>query len=151
MKSHMKIFFVGYVTPKKSLYLFINKINRYIDKSHENKYLTLALAAEERLKKYQELWDKTKDLFTSTSNNSDGCKKKYIIIKFNFDCIICYCWNFLERNFRFYSKVCDGCHDLMQKAINFDDIENVFVKGIVRSFHQKNRKQIFFVIAIYQA
>ena len=135
MKSHIKIFFVGYVTPKKSLYLFINKINRYTDKSHENKYLTLAPDDEEKLKKYQELWDKTKDLFTSASNNSDGCKKKYSIIKFNFDCIICHCWNFLERNFRFYSEVCDGCHDLMQKAINFDDIEIVFVKGIVRSFH----------------
>ena len=104
MKSHIKIFFVGYVTPKKSLYLFINKINRYIDKSHENKYLTLAPDDEEKLKKYQELWDKTKDLFTSASNNSDGCKKKYSIIKFNLIVLFVIAGTFLREILDFIQK-----------------------------------------------
>ena len=32
------------------------------------------------------------------------------------ECIICHYWYFLNINFRFRLKVCDGCHDLMQKA-----------------------------------
>ena len=30
------------------------------------------------------------------------------------ECIICYYCFFLEINFRFQSKGCGGCHDLMQ-------------------------------------
>ena len=29
------------------------------------------------------------------------------------ECFICYYWLFLEINFRFDLKVCNGCHDLM--------------------------------------
>ena len=32
-------------------------------------------------------------------------------------------------NFRFQSKVCDGCHDLMQKAGSFIDVAIVSAKG----------------------
>ena len=36
-------------------------------------------------------------------------------------CIICsYCY-FLKVNFKFQLKVCDGCHDLMQKTLSFND------------------------------
>ena len=45
------------------------------------------------------------------------------------ECIICHYWYFLEMNFRFHSKVCDGCHDLMQKAMSFNDVVIVSVKG----------------------
>ena len=30
----------------------------------------------------------------------------------------------LEMNFRFQSKVCNGCHDLMQKSMSFNDFAN---------------------------
>ena len=33
--------------------------------------------------------------------------------------IICHYWYFSETNFRFDPKVCNGRHDLMQKAISF--------------------------------
>ena len=38
-----------------------------------------------------------------------------------------YCY-FLKVNFRFQAIVCDGCHNLIQKAMNFDYIAIVYVK-----------------------
>ena len=76
-KSYINILicYVGYVTPNsvKPLYLIIHKINGYIEKSNENKYLTVDPADKSKgaLKKYEELWDKVRYLFRSTSNNSD--------------------------------------------------------------------------------
>ena len=43
--------------------------------------------------------------------------------------IICHYRYFLEINFRFQSKVCDGCHDLMQKAMSKDDAINLLRNG----------------------
>ena len=37
-------------------------------------------------------------------------------------------WYFLEINFRFQPEVCDGCHDLMQKTMSFNNVANVSVK-----------------------
>ena len=44
-------------------------------------------------------------------------------------CIIHSYWYFLQVNFGFQPKVCDGCHDLMQKAMSFNDVAIVPVKG----------------------
>ena len=44
-------------------------------------------------------------------------------------CIFCHYWFFLEINFRFQLNVCDRCHDLMQKAVSFNEAVIVFVKG----------------------
>ena len=35
-------------------------------------------------------------------------------------CIICHCWYFLNIDFKFQSEACNGCHDLIQKAMNFN-------------------------------
>ena len=43
--------------------------------------------------------------------------------------IFCHYWYFLEINFRFQTKVCDGCYDLMQNATSFNDAAIVSVKG----------------------
>lgn len=32
-------------------------------------------------------------------------------------------------NFIFQSRVCDGCHDMAQKSMSFDDVAIVTVKG----------------------
>ena len=45
------------------------------------------------------------------------------------ECDICHYWYFLDKGFRYEPYLCNGCHDLMQKAINFDDVANVSVKG----------------------
>ena len=82
MKSHTKIFsfatcYIGYVTAKdlvyvkinsvNPLYIIIDKINGYIGKSNGNKYFTLVRTDESKytLKKYEELWNKIRDLIRS--------------------------------------------------------------------------------------
>ena len=59
----------------------------YIEESNGNKYLTLVPAdvSKGTLKKYEELWDKIRNLIRSTSNNSDDYDNKYMKIKFNSD------------------------------------------------------------------
>ena len=44
-------------------------------------------------------------------------------------CNICHYWYFLDKNFNYEKYLCDGCHDLMQKAMNFNDVAIVSVKG----------------------
>ena len=48
MKSHTKIYYLGYVKPNSvnPLYLIINRINGNIEESNGNKYLTLYAADE---------------------------------------------------------------------------------------------------------
>ena len=42
---------------------------------------------------------------------------------------------FFNVNFRFQSNVCDGCHDLLQKAMSFKEVAGFSVKGnTYRSF-----------------
>ena len=45
------------------------------------------------------------------------------------ECIICQYWCFLDIKFKFQPEVCNGCHDLMQKSISFNDVALVTVKG----------------------
>ena len=45
------------------------------------------------------------------------------------ECDICHYWYFLSKNVNYGSYLCNGCHDLMQKAMNFIDMAIVFVKG----------------------
>ena len=42
---------------------------------------------------------------------------------------ICHYWYFLDRNFNYESYLCNGFHDLMQKAMNFNDVAIVSIKG----------------------
>ena len=51
------------------------------------------------------------------------------------ECIIWNYWFFLEINSRFQPKVCDGCHELMQKTMSFNDVAIVFVKGNYYRIH----------------
>ena len=44
-------------------------------------------------------------------------------------CHICHYWYFLDKNFNYEPYLCNGCHDLMQKAINFNDVAIVSIKG----------------------
>ena len=37
------------------------------------------------------------------------------------ECDICHYWYFLDTNFKYEPYVYNGCHDLMQKAINHDN------------------------------
>ena len=44
------------------------------------------------------------------------------------ECDICHYWYFLSKTFNYEPCLCNGCHSLMKKAINFNDVGTVFVK-----------------------
>ena len=45
------------------------------------------------------------------------------------ECDICHCWYFKDIGFKCEPYLCNGCHDLMRKAINFNDVAVVSYKG----------------------
>ena len=38
------------------------------------------------------------------------------------ECDICHYWYFKDVGYKYEQYICNGCHDLMQKAVNFNDI-----------------------------
>ena len=67
------------------LYHIFSKANGYFEGINENKYLTLIPTSErkEKIKKYEELWSKIRDVSRSITKNSDDYDEKYMKIKFN--------------------------------------------------------------------
>ena len=51
------------------------------------------------------------------------------------ECDICHFWYFLDKSFSCQPNLCDGCHDLMQKAMSFDDPAIVSIKGYDYRIH----------------
>ena len=45
------------------------------------------------------------------------------------ECDICHYWYFLDKNFNYEKYLCNGCHDLMQKTMRFNDVAIVSIKG----------------------
>ena len=45
------------------------------------------------------------------------------------ECDICHYWYFLDKNLSYEPYLCNGCHDLMQKAMNFNDVAIASIKG----------------------
>ena len=91
------IYYIAYVTIKDSkyvkinsvnpLYLMFNRINVYFEEINGNKYLTPVPTneSEEKIKKYEELWIKIRDLTRSVTTKSDDYDEKYTKIDFNSD------------------------------------------------------------------
>ena len=44
------------------------------------------------------------------------------------ECDICRYWYFKDIGFKYEPYLCNGCHDLMQKAVSFNNIAIVYVK-----------------------
>ena len=42
---------------------------------------------------------------------------------------ILHSWYFKDIGFSYETYLCNGCHDLMQKAMSFDNVAIVYVKG----------------------
>ena len=38
------------------------------------------------------------------------------------ECHICHYWYFWDIGFKYEPYLCNGCHDLMQKAMSFNDV-----------------------------
>ena len=50
------------------------------------------------------------------------------------ECNICHYWYFLDKNFSYEPYLCNGCHDLMQKAISFKHVAIVLLKEVITEF-----------------
>ena len=50
-------------------------------------------------------------------------------------CDICHFWCFKDIGFRYEPYLCNGCHDLMQKAMSFNNVAIIYVKGNVYRIH----------------
>ena len=48
---------------------------------------------------------------------------------FKKECDICHYWYFKDIGFKYEPYLCNGCHDLMQKAMSFNNVAIVYVKG----------------------
>ena len=51
------------------------------------------------------------------------------------ECDICCYWHFKNIGIKYEPYLCNGCHSLMQKAVNSNDVAIVFVKGIDYRIH----------------
>ena len=51
------------------------------------------------------------------------------------ECKICHYWYFKDIGFKYEPYLCNGCHSLMQKAISFNDVDIVYVKGSAYRIH----------------
>ena len=61
------------------------------------------------------------------------------------ECHICHYWCFFDKNFKYEPYLCNGCHDLMQKAMNFNDVDIVSVRGSdyrIRFWHMSKNDAI---------
>ena len=87
-------YYIGYVTKKPEynissvnpLYLLIDKIDGFIEKKEEDKYLNISLtdSNSEVLKQYAEIWSGIKDQIKKINNGKLGeYGKDYTKIKFN--------------------------------------------------------------------
>ena len=45
------------------------------------------------------------------------------------ECDICHYWYSKDIGFKYEPYLCNGCHDLMQKAIGFSDAAIIYVTG----------------------
>ena len=45
------------------------------------------------------------------------------------ECDICHYWYFKDIGLKYEKYLCNSCHDLMQKAMSFNNVAIVYVKG----------------------
>ena len=48
---------------------------------------------------------------------------------------VCHYWYFKDVGFQYEAHLCNGCHDLMQKAMSFNNIAIVYVKKKAYRIH----------------
>ena len=51
------------------------------------------------------------------------------------ECDICHHWYFKDIGFKYEKYLCNSCHNLMQKAMSFDNIAIVYVKENAYRIH----------------
>ena len=51
------------------------------------------------------------------------------------ECDICHYWYFKDIDLKYELYLCNGCHNLMQKAMSFNNVAIVYVKGSAYRIH----------------
>ena len=51
------------------------------------------------------------------------------------ECDICHYWYSKDINFKYEPYLCDGCHDLIQKAMGFNNIAIVYIEKNAYTIH----------------
>ena len=51
------------------------------------------------------------------------------------ECDICHYWYFKDIRFKYEPYLCNGCLNLMRKAMSFNDVAIVYVKGSAYRIH----------------
>ena len=51
------------------------------------------------------------------------------------ECDIFHCWYLKDVGFKYEPYLCNGCHDLMEKAMSFNHVAIVYVKGSAYRIH----------------
>ena len=54
---------------------------------------------------------------------------------FSKECDICHYCYFKDIGFKYEKYLCNGCHDVMQKAMNFNNVAIIYVKGSASKIH----------------
>ena len=49
--------------------------------------------------------------------------------------MLCRFWYFKDIGFKYEPYLCNGCHDLMQRAMSFNDVAFVYIKGGAHRIH----------------
>ena len=51
------------------------------------------------------------------------------------ECDVCHYWYIKNVGFKYELCLCNGCHNLMQKAMSFNNVAVVYVKGSAYRIH----------------
>ena len=51
------------------------------------------------------------------------------------ECHICHYWYFKDIGFKYEPYLCNGCHDLIQKVISFNNTAILYMKGNAYKIH----------------
>ena len=51
------------------------------------------------------------------------------------ECDICHYWYFKDIGFKYEPYLCNGCHALIKKAMAFNDVAIIYVKGSAYRIH----------------
>ena len=51
------------------------------------------------------------------------------------ECDICHYWYCKDIGFRYEPYLCNGCHDLIQNAMSFNNVAIVYLKGSAYTIH----------------
>ena len=51
------------------------------------------------------------------------------------ECLICHYWYFKDIGFKYEPYLCNSCHGLMQKVLDFNDVAIVSLKGSGYKIH----------------